>query len=76
MGVSRIDLTQAASVEKVLVPERQSIKCVSESKERTDKTSECNPAMEGFHCAKYYTNLTKYEAILCLLFSLAHFLLL
>lgn len=76
MGVSRIDLTQAASVEKVLVPERQYIKCVGESKERTDETSECNPAMEGFHCAKYYTNLTKYETILCLLFSLAHFLLL
>lgn len=36
MGVSRIDLTQAASVVKVLVPERQFIKSVSESKERTD----------------------------------------
>lgn len=45
MGVSRIDLTQAASVVKVLVPERKSIKSVSESKGRSDETSESNSSM-------------------------------
>ena len=76
MGVSKIDLTQAASVVKVLVSERQFIKSVSESKERTDYTSESSPALEDCHCATYFTNLTKYEASLWLLFSLANFLLL